>query len=227
MPLPQKKECEKPKTARERVYEEVKEWIVDGTLKPGERIFDQEIAGYFSVSRTPVREALQLLSDQGLINVYPGRGTCVSEIDIEEINSIYRISADLHSLSLELAYKKITGKTIQELRQLNEDFYEAEKHGHYAKAGEWDRQFHDVFLRLAANRYLTEFTNTLGTHIRRVQMMNDPYYNLEGKKSDSYEQHLKIINALEQKDMEAAKEMMRQNWLHTIEIAKTKNKDRQ
>lgn len=222
MPLPQKEEYSKPKTARERIYDEVKEWIINGTLQPGEKISDHEIAVYFSVSRTPVREAIQLLSDQGLINIYPGRGTCVSEINIDEINSIYRISADLHSLALEFAFPKITKNTIQNLKQINDNFYKAEICGNYLEAGKQDQQFHEVFLQLADNRYLSEFTNTLGTHIRRVQMMNDPYYNLAGKNDDSYKQHLKIINALEQKDIKTAKEMMRQNWLYTIELAKTK-----
>lgn len=221
MPIPQKQVYEKTKTARERVYDELKKWIVEGTLQPGERIFDQEIAKYFSVSRTPVREAIQLLADQGLINIYPGCGTSVSEINMKEINGIYRITADLHALALEFAYPMITEETIQKLRQLNEKFFKTEQTGNYLEAGEWDQQFHAVFLDMAANRYLSEFTDTLATHIRRVQMTTDSRYNLAGKKGDSYKQHLNIIDALEQKDMIAAKEMMRQNWLYTIEVAKT------
>lgn len=223
MPLPQKKQCAKPKTARERVYDEVKEWIIDGTLQPGEQIFDQEIAKYFSVSRTPVREAIQLLSDQGLVDIYPGRGTCVSEINLDEINSIYCISANLHALSLEFAYPKITKETISELKTLNENFHRAELNKNYLDAGNWDQKFHNVFLRLASNRYLSEFTSKLEAHIRRVQMMNDPFYNLEGKKDDSYNQHLKIIDALESNDMQEAKKLMQENWLHTVEVANQRN----
>lgn len=219
MPLPQKATAVRQKTARERVYDEVKEWIITGTLLPGERIYDQEIAAYFSVSRTPVREAIQLLSDQGLINIYPGSGTIVSEININEINKIYRIAAELHSLALEFAFEKITDDAIRELDRLNEAFHLAQERGDNQHAEELDRQFHRIFVDLSDNKHLTEFINTLESHIRRVQLMENPDYNIVGKKDDSYHQHAEIIEALKRKDLNGAKEAMRTNWLHTIEVA--------
>ena len=73
MPIPEKNVFEAPKSAKIRIYETLREWIIDGTLQPGEKILDSELSQYFSVSRTPVREAIQMLVEQKLIDVRPGR----------------------------------------------------------------------------------------------------------------------------------------------------------
>lgn len=73
MPIPKKTNVQAPKTARARVYQTLKEWIENNTLKPREKIYDTELASYFEVSRTPVREAMQLLADQKLIEITPGK----------------------------------------------------------------------------------------------------------------------------------------------------------
>ena len=85
MPIPQIKPGSSQKSARAQVYRQLQDWIVDGTMQPGERISDQDVAEYFSVSRTPVREALQLLSEQGFVRVEPSRGTHVSSLDRKSV----------------------------------------------------------------------------------------------------------------------------------------------
>ena len=73
MPIPKQVSYEAPKSAKMRIYEALREWIIDGTLQPGEKILDSEISQYFSVSRTPVREAIQMLAEQKLIEIRPGK----------------------------------------------------------------------------------------------------------------------------------------------------------
>ena len=77
MPVPQGSGVIHRKSARQAVYETVCDWIITGVLEPGEKILDSELGEYFSVSRTPVREALQLLQSQKLVLVMPGRATVV------------------------------------------------------------------------------------------------------------------------------------------------------
>ena len=89
MPIPKMPSKSVPLTAKERIYSELKEWIVDGTLKEREKLSDREIANYFSVSRTPVREALQLLSEQKLVSIYPGRESLVAPADRANNAHIY------------------------------------------------------------------------------------------------------------------------------------------
>ena len=113
MPIPVKTPLEKQKTAKERIYTQLREWIINGTLEPGEKISDQEISQYFSVSRTPAREAIQMLSDQKLVEIYPGKSTCVSPIDLKEASSHYRMMAELHALAVEFAWPHLTPEYIR------------------------------------------------------------------------------------------------------------------
>ena len=103
MPVPQGSGVIHRKSARQAVYETVCDWIITGVLEPGEKILDSELGEYFSVSRTPVREALQLLQSQKLVLVMPGRATVVAPLDTQDIEKCYRPLADLEALAAELA----------------------------------------------------------------------------------------------------------------------------
>ena len=83
MPIPEKGNDLCRLSAKDIIYRTVCEWIITGVLRPGEKILDSELARHFSVSRTPVREALQVLESQKLICVRPGRATVVAELDVE------------------------------------------------------------------------------------------------------------------------------------------------
>lgn len=212
MPIPSKGPKEKPKTAKERVYSEVREWIISGVLQPGEKISDQEISQYFSVSRTPVREAIQMLSDQKLVDIFPGRETRVSLVDLNEAAPTYRIMAELHALILEFAYPHITADTLAELRAIDQAFVIAAEQHNVHDAVAFDNQLHGLLIRLANNHFLAEFSNVLGSHIQRIE-------NIFYRENDmiAFDTHSGIIDALEQHDLPKAKDMMRHNWLRTLE----------
>ena len=201
MPVPAKKPKEKPKTAKELVYSEVREWIVNGVLKPDEKISDQEISQYFSVSRTPVREAIQMLADQRLVTISPGKETRVSPLDIREADFDYRIAAELHALALEFAYPSVTEDVLDELKKINQSFAIVIKDHDIEGATRFDDQFHAVFLRLAGAHFLTEFTHILKGHLQRIENVYYREHDIA-----SYDSHEKMIEALERHDLEQAKE---------------------
>lgn len=211
MPVPAKRPKEKVKTAKEIVYTQVREWIVNGTLKPGEKISDQEISQYFSVSRTPVREAIQMLADQKLVDIYPGKETRVTSVDLKEADRDYRITAELHALAIEFAYPKITEDTIKDLKRINQSFAIVINTHDIEGIERFDDQFHKVFIDLAEDHFLTDFTHILKGHIQRIE-------NIYYKENDlfSFHSHEAIIDALEHRDLDQAKEAMRDNWLHTL-----------
>ncbi|MCD8121176.1 MAG: GntR family transcriptional regulator [Clostridiales bacterium] len=216
MPIPQKPLEETPKTAKERVYIELRKWIVEGTLKPEEKISDQEISQYFEVSRTPVREAVQMLADQKLVNVYPGKETRVAPIDLDGAFSIYKIMAELHALAVEFSYPGITPQVIENLKKINERFAGATKKKDVRNSSIYDQEFHQTFLKLADNHFLTEFEDTLENHIRRIE--NLFYSCITDDDSNSVEEHQRIIAALEESNLASAKEYMRENWLSTLNV---------
>lgn len=214
MPIPKQPLDEPHLTARERVYKTLRDWITDGVLKPGEKLYDLEISKYFSVSRTPVREAMQLLADQKLIEIFPGKESRVSEIDFVNAHQTYKIVAELQAMAVEFAFPKITEDIIRELEEINRRFEPDLIRGDVAFFRTWDRKFHEVFFRLADNDFLSDFTETLYSHIMRIENM---YYSSGDEYIHSGLEHAKIIEALKQKNLEEAKDAMRLNWTSTID----------
>lgn len=216
MPIPPKKSDVQPKTAKELVYTKMREWIINGTLQPDEKISDQEISQYFSVSRTPVREAIQMLSDQKLVNIYPGKETRVSPLNIEEAIYTYKIMAELNVLALEFAYPKISKEILSELRRIDRLFATAGKQKKVEEAGIYDELFHKTIIDLSGEFFLSEFTHILKSHIQRIE-------NIYYKENDtlSFQSHEEIIVSLENENLSEAKEAMRKNWINTLEKVKT------
>lgn len=219
MPIPKKRIAEVPKSAKLRIYEELKKWIVDGTLQPGEKIYDSEIAQFFSVSRTPVREAIQLLADQKLIEVFPGKESRVTEMSVADVDQFYKILASLHSLALEFAYSHIDKEMIGQLKQTNKKLSRAIEGGTQEEAIRYDQEFHDIILAAASNDFLTSFSKVLECHIERIENL---YFDRLPKREDSVEGHEIMIQALEERDLAAAKKAAGQNWLHVIDVMNEK-----
>ena len=127
MPLPSQEIPFERTSAKQKVYETVKDWIIERQFKPGEKVSDVEIAEYFNISRTPVREALQLLEAQKLVRSYPGKATIVTEIETENIEKWYLPMATLQQLAIKLAVERITPMHIDRLKLLSEIFIESVK----------------------------------------------------------------------------------------------------
>ena len=215
MPIPANPLNEAPKTARQRIYMALRDWIIDGTLRPGEKISDLEISQYFSVSRTPVREAIQQLADQKLIEVYPGRESRIAPIDAEKAHQIYRILAELHAMAVEFSFSKITPEVIEELEKINNQLFIGEENVSLTDMQALDKEFHSVFLRLADNDFLKDFTEILRIHVDRAEKL---YYSMEREYISSAQEHGEIISALKEGNLEKAKEKVCQNWIHAIEV---------
>jgi DNA-binding GntR family transcriptional regulator len=215
MPLPEKKKSEPPKSAKQRIYDALLEWIIDGTLQPGEKIIDSEISDYFSVSRTPVREALQLLADQKLVEIKPSRETRVSEIGAVNIQQVYIMLAELHALAVKFACPAIHEQELKQLKKINAQFAEVSRQKDQNKCREFDKQFHDIFIRLSGNDFLRSFTDTLNCHVARNE---NQYFKILADQTDSVREHEQIINCLAARDLDGAMQAMRENWLHTIRI---------
>ena len=215
MPIPKKQSFEAPKSAKVRIYEALRDWIIDGTLQPGEKILDSELSQYFSVSRTPVREAMQMLAEQKLIDVRPGRESRVSETDSVDIPQTYRMLAELHVMAIEFAFDKMDTSVTADLRRINESFMQAYKSHDIKGCRSSDKEFHDVIIGLAGNDFLKSFCEILHGHAARIENI---YYSKVGGMDELIHEHNRIIEAVEAGDLESARKNMRENWLHTPDV---------
>ncbi len=212
MPLPNHEVPFERTSAKQKVYETVKDWIIEGQLKPGEKISDVEIAEYFNMSRTPVREALQLLEGQKLIKSYPGKATMVTEIETDDIEKWYLPMAMLQQLAINLAVEKITPAHISRLRDLSDNFTECVKEQDKPMAIlKADKAFHSCILEAAGNEYIMDFCEVLWIHIQRLEYGFFRDTPLE----DSISEHERLIQALEMKDGYSASILIKEHWDRT------------
>ncbi len=125
---------------------QIQQWIIDGTLLPGEKLNDSELANALGISRTPVRESLQLLEVQGFVKMYPGKATQVTEIEREAIKDLLPPLAALQSLSAELAIDHITADQLKQLESINERFAKSIYSNNDYAALKVDEEFHQVIV---------------------------------------------------------------------------------
>lgn len=209
MPIPQQKEAVSRTTAKERIYYTLRRWIINGTLEPGERLNDVELAGHFSVSRTPVREALQLLSEQKLVQIAPSSGTYVAPIDDEDMCHVYRLLTGLQTLALEIALPRIRPEELERLAALNKGLLACVRSGAADDISNADYEFHHALCELAGNPYLVEFSDQLELQARRSE---NRFFKEAGAFYDGYEGHKRILAALEVRDLDTAKAELTKNW---------------
>ncbi|WP_144938120.1 GntR family transcriptional regulator [Paenibacillus sp. 32O-W] len=201
-------------SAKERALSQIQRWIIDGTLQPGEKLMDAELAEALGVSRTPVREALQLLEVQGLVEMHPGKDTRVTAIQKDDILKMYPTLASLHSLAVEQACPHILPEHLEQLREFNRQFAAAIDHGQPYQAMEYDELFHNFLVEMSDNPYISSFSSYLQNHIRRFKyvFLQQP----EPSTHSSVQEHAGIIEALERKDSDTAAAIMKQNLLRPM-----------
>jgi DNA-binding GntR family transcriptional regulator len=196
-------------SAKERAFTQIQHWIIDGTLHPGEKLIDAELAETLSVSRTPIREALQLLEMQGLVTMQPGKETRVRGVEKEDILKMYPTLAALHSLAAEQAAKRIGTEHIGTLNDLNTAFRFAIESGQPYQAMELDEQFHSHIIDISDNSYVASFSASLQIHIRRFKYV---FLKQPGTSTlASADEHDALIAALSAHDATLAARTIRQN----------------
>lgn len=193
---------------RDVVFNTLRQAILRGELKPGERLMEIQLANKLGVSRTPIREAIRKLELEGLVLMIPRRGAEVAEITEKNLRDVLEVRCALEELAVQLACDRIDEDGIQNLREAAERFREVLDSDDITKIAEADVEFHDVIFAATDNRRLIQLLNNL-----REQMYR---YRIEYlKKKEYYPQllaeHEAIIAAIEGHDKEKATEITGQH----------------
>lgn len=212
MPIPVNHAKPVRTTAKLHAFNQLQQWIIDGTLQPQEKLNDIELAKALGVSRTPIRESLQLLESQGFVSMQPGRATQVTAVETEDINNLLPPLAVLQALAVELAIPNIDEATLQLLEEKNKQFAEALYAKEFTTALKVDEEFHQIIVDSANNPYIHSMVEMLQAHVRRLF-----YYEKIILREYSIKQHAEIIKLLREKDAQKLAETMRSNWIYTIE----------
>ena len=193
---------------RDRVYTLLQRAIISGELKPGQRLRDQDLAIQMGVSRTPVREALQRLEDEGLVETKARALTRVVSLDTRAALDTFPVVAALQALAARLA-GTVTEQHVAAMREANRALAAALEAQDVIKAIEADDAFHRVIVQAASKRELEQTLGRLRPKIRHMEYAQ--FGSLAGRRS--VQQHEGIIAACEAGDQPRVARLVEHNWL--------------
>ncbi|WP_318766402.1 GntR family transcriptional regulator [Lactiplantibacillus carotarum] len=218
MPIPAPQPFDKI-TAKDRAYQKIRDWIIDGTLMPNEKLAETSLATAISVSRTPIREALLKLREDGFVTMVSGKVTRVATLNAEDAATLYEPMAAIEGLAAAQAAEKITAEQLQRLQTANETYQTVLASQSLPAILTADRAVHAAVLAVAANDYETQFSNILYGHLARFENYFFKQRTLE--KIHRNQNHDALITALQQHDPQAAREAMTEDWLNTMRVFQT------
>ncbi len=194
---------------REEAYTVLRDWIVDGTLKPAQQLRDKELAELLGVSRTPIREALLRLEDEGFVQTKPNRSTTVSPIYAHEVLHLYSIGWTLDRLAMEQAFEKIGDEHLQRMEKINLELKKAIEERNQLVAVECDNEFHSTYIEVSTNEELKRILEGIKQKLKRVELY---YFDEVEDVHFSYEEHNLIITALKQRNLPLVLDEIEKNW---------------
>ncbi|BER92943.1 GntR family transcriptional regulator [Atrimonas thermophila] len=194
-------EAESGNTLSNKIYEILLNKIINGEIKPGTRLIERDLAEEFGVSRTPIREALNRLAKDDLIEVMPHRGAYVKGLKAEDIIEIYDIRASLERLALRLAIPSIPPSEIKRLKHMVESDTLNTKENEIQHLVTIDREFHRLIASCCNNKRLVALLENLANVVNVFRMMDAP---IEDRAKKALQEHLAILDAIEKRDVELA-----------------------
>jgi DNA-binding GntR family transcriptional regulator len=204
-------------TLADRVYEAIRDRILEADLAPGEFLREQEVSQAMGVSRTPVREALGRLASEGFLERIPHRGFRVPAEPFKDLLELYPIVSALELLAGKLALPNLTEEDLERLRQVNGELARvmrgrSDSPARIRRMIALNNAFHEVFSARSGNRRLNELLQDFRTQVMRLEMW---YYSSREHSEESIRDHEAIIRAIESGDRERALELLERNMLLT------------
>lgn len=181
------------------ITERLRDQILSNQLKPGERLIADDLALTFGVSRSMIREALLLLATEGFINIIPRKGTFVTQMSAKQANDLFEVRLLLEGQVASLAAERRTDENLRDLRETVGLGLAAALAGNVDQLPALNTRFHNLLADTADNDYLTETLSRLSNIIQWVYSRR-----IIERSTDSWKEHLRIVDAIEQMDPNAA-----------------------
>ncbi len=190
---------------RDVVFHTLRQAILKGELKPGERLMEIQLARKLGVSRTPIREAIRKLELEGLVLMIPRKGAEVAEITEKNLRDVLEVREALEKLAVQLACDQITKAGVRKLREAAEAFEEALTGGNVTEIAEADEHFHDLISLATGNQKLIQILNNLREQMYRYRI---EYLKDEAVFPQLLQEHESLIRAIEERRKEQAVEIV-------------------
>jgi len=190
--------------AADVVRETLRDAILDSQLTPGTWLREEELARYFGVSRTPVREALQILRSEGLIEAAPNQGARVAALTTDDVLALYLVREVLDGLAARLATTRMSAAQWERIDALLEEMEEAAAVEDVERVADLNLQFHRTIRQAANNTYLNRFMEQVE---HGVQRFSDTIFTYPGRGTDAVREHREICDAMRSGDSARAERL--------------------
>jgi DNA-binding GntR family transcriptional regulator len=205
------------RTLHHDVLDRLRRMIFDGELPANSKVRENDLCERFGVSRTPMREALKVLANEGLVRLTPNRGAVISELTLQDLEDAFPVMGALEALAGELACVHITDQEIAEIRTLHERMVACYENRQLAPYFELNQEIHLRIMQAARNHTLSGLSKNLGDRLRRARYMA----NISTTRwAQAIAEHAAILAALEQRDGPKLGELMKSHLAHKLDTVR-------
>jgi DNA-binding GntR family transcriptional regulator len=201
---------------RNQAYQAIKEAITAANIyaHPNEiRLDERQLSQALGVSRTPIREAMTLLEQEGFLRTLPRRGVFIIRKTRREIVEMVQVWAALESMAARLATQRASDAEIAKLRAMMAEFQVARPDEHMDEYSDANIAFHQAIIAMSGCDLIGDITENLFLHVRAIRKVT---ISQDNRASRSIVDHMRIIEALESRNTEQAESLVRQ---HTLDLA--------
>ena len=189
---------------RDVVFNTLRQAILKGELKPGERLMEIALAEKLGVSRTPIREAMRKLELEGLVVMIPRRGAEVANITEKDLNDVLEVRIALENVAIEKACTRMSEEDMGRLWLAAKEFEHTMAEGNLVRLAEADVVFHEIIYRASDNKRLNQVLNNLREQIYRYRV---DYLKEEETRNVLVKEHEELTKAIRQRDVKKAQEI--------------------
>lgn len=193
-----------------QIYGYLSKKIFEGSLSGGDRLVEAELQKVFKVSRTPIREALRILTSRGLLEMVPGKGASIRRVSFEDIKEIYPVLANLEGLAASMAADQITGETLAEMQSCLEHMETLNQAGEKRPYIEYHYRFHELYIQSCQNRHLIQIIMDLR---RQIHLYRLSHLYIPMAHSYSMTIHQKILQLFREKSKKEVEELVKEHML--------------
>ena len=187
-------------TSKNLIYKEVRRSIIVGRREPGERLHLEALTKSYGTSITPVRDALQMLSQEGLVTIKPRSGYFVTHITLKQLRDMLELREILEVASIKRAAVRITDEQLEQLELVHAG-YTGEDDESYDRYMDENRRFHYLIAQASDNQELAEMLGRLHDRLVRFMVLCHAGETLESR-------HTRLIEALRTRDVATARQAM-------------------
>jgi len=199
---------QKREDLRDQTYSELRKAILSGPIGPGTVLVQEQLAEQLGVSRTPVRDALDRLANEGLVIRSPGGRIHVAPYSLDELHEKYAVRQALEKLALRLAAPELSSRALPRMRALVDEMRQAIADDHTQRVIQAGADFHEMIYAACGNSYLRQQLTSLNDSIRRYR---HAAIDMPGRAAETLREHELIVEQLAARDITAAEQALEEH----------------